>query len=229
MTILDKNNQVYYTSSFSNDETLVNFKIVNRDKVIAIAKIPKLTTAELARIITEMDIFVNAISADTPLANNREMEQLWFHHSIITTMKRGYDSANCCECTVHPFYLTGKTPFNCMEDIIIKKSVMLQVIQDHPDDVKDLNMAKLAAYVSNSRSEDIIFKNAYNSYYTIADYNSDVEKTAPIKCPMGLGSAPGCCGNYSGCCLVHSLWCLYHDTVCTNCDRWHCGRDCIPD
>lgn len=39
-----------------------------------------------------------------------------FHKSIINTAATSIAQNSECECTVHPFFLTGKTHFNCQEE-----------------------------------------------------------------------------------------------------------------
>lgn len=168
-------------------------------------------------------------------------QAIFFHNAVIRTANRSFDNNLACECTPHPGYFVGKTPFWCQEDYVVdterfanaiiesnyhlnpKEKDLFDFLNDKRKKERFVTIDKLFAITEGKRQ----FLSRVESQFRKANqpllYSAMEED-----CSSGSGSGLGCCGNYEGCCWYWSIYCLEHDLVCLKCDRWHCGPACTP-
>lgn len=226
LEVFNSTNKSICKISFTNNENLEDYKIKNNQNVLDISKVIKVTQNDLTKIIIELDLFLDSILLAYPNEINNT-NQLWFHYSILNTLKR-YSENNVCECTIHPAHLTNNSNFSCIEDHKVDRLEIKKIIETNVDKFSDDNSKKLLTYINSNNNTSISFKEVYNFYYPIQQYKNDILKKA--YCLFGSGSDHGCCGNYKGCCYYWHGICYLHDAACTDCKpRWFCFSGCIPD
>lgn len=197
-------------------------------------KSKNLNLSQIQIVITEIEsIFENS----TNLASHEVLYGLSYNLSIFKSIERSLLNPNNSGCTVHPGFLVGKTFFGCQEDVIFNKSELNATLSQYESENGiDPNTQSLRNLLNNTISNNLTFKEVYNLYYPINDYNTRLNSLANSELPPQgggcwmYGSTHGCCGNYKGCCYLSHMLCYFHDRMCTKCKPgWFCFKGCVPD
>jgi hypothetical protein len=162
-------------------------------------------------------------------------KSIFYHVSIIKTVKRAIENNTAdCNCAPVPFYFADKSPFLCQEDLVYNVSHLKTILNDNISSINQMfsieTIQSVENYLNSATENTKLFKEIYfdleGSSYTESDIDDILDDDINAACANGLGTAPGCCGNYSGCCWLTSSACLIHDLACWCCDGWYCGWQC---
>ena len=200
----------------------------------------QITPETLNHIIPEFEIFARSILFNSKTQFNSTLVQsIFYHNSILNTVKRSYKENKDCECLPHPGYFVDQTPFWCQEDYLVnvtefaeiiknsnseflpKKKKVLELLENYNE--TEISIDKISEYLETKKEYLNRIETKFNS---VNNPTSDSSLNKEEDCTKGTDL--GCCGNYSGCCWYWSYYCLDHDLACLACDKWHCGPSCEP-
>ena len=235
-------------STFVLDTAVNYYKLIQSNNLLQTAQASKYSS-DLASLNIANELIEKLL---TEVFNNTKIDRnlvqsIFFHRAIIKHNLR-VNIAGDNSFLPHPGFFINKTYFFDQRDYFVKKSVILQVVNSHPEFEKDSSTQELIKYLKNYDQEQLPFDKYYSFYVnpkllleTIENIlngkdpnkaGNNVQRACAWWCPIGCGSDWGCCGNYSGCCFYRDLICLVHDAGCsyTQCQpRWLCFSGCVPD
>jgi hypothetical protein len=160
----------------------------------------------------------------------RELFQvLFFHNSILKSIKRFNNGADSCYCTSYMGYVTGLTSFECNQDIIVNVTVFKDYLEDSINLLQRYNVEYLIEYLENYSKDEISYDEIFIKIYEESGGVRINPIFIPFPCPWLSGEDCGCCGNYQGPCIMCAIICYIHDFQCQNCKpKWYCLRGCKP-
>lgn len=232
-------NTTIYSTSYQINTTLTNYRLLQSNLVKQKAELLNYNfdSSGYALLAGQLNYFIETMmEGDSIYAV--DVHAVFFHQAIMNTKLRGIVT-NLYECVPHPGYILGRSFFSCMEDFIVPKSIIMGVFNSHPELLTDATYINLYNYVNTSNSQNFSYDKIYYFQVSKAAYlqtlDNIINQSSTLGncswwCPIGCGSAWGCCGNYSGCCLYWNFNCWTHDALCTNClPPRYCLSGCIPD
>ncbi len=172
--------------------------------------------------------------------NNSSVAVLYGISSLLSSFKvleRQMAGASDLGCTIHPSFLTGKSYFGCMEDLVISKSNLTAVLNAYEDEFgSHFEISNVRSFLYTQTSDTLTYNELFNVFTPLETYKSMIDSMivnpfniCEIICPLGCGSDIGCCGNYLSCCIYKHRLCEIHDRICsfTDCEpTWFCGPMC---
>jgi hypothetical protein len=154
---------------------------------------------------------------------------LFYHNSILKSIKRFNSGSDSCYCTSYAGYVAGLSSFHCNQDIIVHVSSFKNYLQDSIALLQRYNVEYLIGYLENYPKDQISFDEVFNKIYSESGGYRVNPIFTPFPCPWISGGDCGCCGNYQGPCVLCAIICYIHDYQCWVQDckpRWFCFREC---
>ena len=234
--------------NFTIDTKEDAYKLIQHERIIVEAN---KVTREFAKHKFNKDQLSKLFEVFSKLIINNEnvdytsqlSQSLFFHNSILNSIKRSEQTSQECNCTPHPAYFGDKSPFWCQEDYYVNPNKLIEAVDN--SNLKLTEKEKeVYSFLVSKRNLDAIsydqitrisvpqFSVKVSDYYKGIKLDNDISGRTSAACSSCwweiCGNQLGCCGNYSGCCVLATLDCLWHDIECLNCDKWHCGWACVP-
>lgn len=241
LIVFSNGNQIFKSQQVIDTKIPVYKLLVYKEIIRNANNLKKQISPEmLNQIISEFEIFARStlFSSKTQF-NSTLVQSIFYHNSILNTIRRSYEENKDCECLPHPGYFVDQTPFWCQEDYLVNVSEFANIIQNSTSEYLPKKQ-KVLDLLENYKETEISIDKISEFLETRKDYinrietkfnsvnnpNSDNSLKKEEDCTQGTDL--GCCGNYSGCCWYWSYYCLDHDLACLACDKWHCGPKCEP-
>lgn len=171
----------------------------------------------------------DSISGDT-LASEL-FQVLFYHNSVLKSIKRFNSGADSCYCTAYVGYVAGLSTFHCNQDIIVDVSDFKDYLEDSINLIRRYKVEYLIDYLDNYTGDQISFQEIFTKIYQESEGYFVYPIFTPFPCPWLSGGACGCCGNYHGPCIMCAIICHMHDYICwkSNCKpKYVCFKGCKP-
>ena len=225
------------------NEAIPAYKLAIHKAVISEAnKIKNSLKLDWVAVVIEFEKFIKStVSVDKVHYSSNLVQSIFFHNSILNTIKRSFDTGTDCTCTPHPGYFVDKTPFWCQEDYFIDTEKFVKVIIESGYQLNQKERILFDFLKITSKKERFVtidkllaitedkadFMSKVEYQFLKANNLTDIKAAREEYCFKGTDL--GCCGSYSGCCWYANLYCLEHDVDCLDCLPWlYCLPGCKP-
>ncbi|MGV3763556.1 hypothetical protein [Parapedobacter sp.] len=157
-----------------------HWKLVQAEKVIHEAGdltrtgYPVSTLSQVVDLLTF--VFKKLPATQVGSTSSLLISSISYHKSIINTTIRSIMEGTDCDCTVHPFFLTDKTYFNCQEEHFYDAARLAESLEKYlRKNNTDKFALKLKQYLLNNRKERIRFDEYYGLYVDKATFKNAME------------------------------------------------------